>query len=98
MHNRTVPITPIRCNWPSGVQCSRLQPPLKLAWAVKSQGLTLDKAVFDIGKEFSSGLFFVACSRVRKLTDTLFTQLFTLQRLTILAKSCRLRERTKEDQ
>ena len=26
------------------------------------------------------------------------TQLFTLQRLTSLAKSCRLRERTKEDQ
>ena len=35
MHNGTVPITPIGRNWSSsGVQCSRLQLPLKLAWAV----------------------------------------------------------------
>ena len=65
----TVPITPVQRTWSSsGVQCSRLQIPLKLAWAVtihKSQGLTLDKAVINIGKkEFSSGLTFVACSRV----------------------------------
>ena len=69
LQNGVVPITPIRRTWStSGVQCSRLQLPLKLAWAVtihKSQGLTLDKEVIDIGKrEFSSGLTFVACSRV----------------------------------
>ena len=67
--NGTVPITPLRRTWSSsGGQCSRLQLPLKLAWAVtihKSQGLTLDKVVVDIGKrEFSTGLTFVACSRV----------------------------------
>ena len=66
----TVPIIPIRRSWSMfGVPCSRLQLPLKLAWAVtihKAQGLTLDKVVIDIGKrEFSSGLTFVACSRVR---------------------------------
>ena len=59
--NDTVPITPIRRAWSSsGIQCSRLQLPLKLAWAVtihKSQGLILDKVVIDIGdKEFSAGL------------------------------------------
>ena len=35
-------------------QCSRLQIPLKLAWAVtihKSQGLTLNKVVIDVGKK-----------------------------------------------
>ena len=51
-------ITPLRRSWSySGGQCSRLQLPLKLAWEVtihKSQGLTLDKVVIDIGKrEFS---------------------------------------------
>ena len=54
----TVPIIPLRCCWsPSGGQCSCLQLPLKLAWAVtihKSQGLTLHKVVINVGKkEFS---------------------------------------------
>ena len=54
----TVPIIPLRCCWSSsGGQCSHLQLPLKLAWAVtihKSQGLTLNKVVIDVGKkEFS---------------------------------------------
>ena len=103
MYNGTVPITPIRRSWfSSGGQCSRLQLPLKLAWAVtihKSQGLTLDKVVIDIGKkEFSCGLSFVACSRVRKLSDILFVPPFPLQRLTSIARSRRLHERKEEDQ
>ena len=81
LHDGTVPITPLCRTWSSsGGQCSRLQLPLKLAWAVtihKSQGLTLDKVVIDVGKrEFSSGLTFVACSRVRQLKDLLFTPPF----------------------
>uniref|UniRef100_A0A1X7SX03 ATP-dependent DNA helicase n=1 Tax=Amphimedon queenslandica TaxID=400682 RepID=A0A1X7SX03_AMPQE len=71
-----------------------------LAWAVtihKSQGLTLDKVVIDVGKEFSCGLTFVACSRVMKLKDILFMPQFPLQRLTSIANSKRLQER-KEDQ
>ena len=98
----TVPITPIRRTWSaSGAQCSRLQLPLKLAWAVtihKAQGLTLDKVVIDVGKkEFSSGLTFVACSRVRHLTDLLFDPPFPFQRVANLAKSQRLQERQLED-
>ena len=98
----TVPITPLRRCWSSsGGQCSRLQLPLKLAWAVtihKSQGLTLDKVVIDVGKrEFSTGLTFVACSRVRQLQDLLFTPPFTFQRLSSLSNSCRLKERQVED-
>ena len=100
MHDGTVPITPVRRNWSSsGGQCSRLQLPLKLAWAVtihKSQGLTLDK---DVGKKkFSCGLTFVACSRVRKLKDILFMPPFSLQRLKSIANSKRLQERKEEDQ
>ena len=40
---------------------------------------------------------FVACSRVRKLSDILFVPPFPLQRLTSIARSRRLQER-KEDQ
>ena len=74
----TVPITPLRRSWSSsGSSCSRLQLPLKLAWAVtihKSQGLTLHKAVVDIGKkEFCAGLTFVTISRVRCLLSPPFT-------------------------
>ena len=98
----TVPIIPIRRSWSMfGVPCSRLQLPLKLAWAVtihKAQGLTLDKVVIDIGKrEFSSGLTFVACSRVRQLSDVLFDPPFSFQRVANLSKSQRLQERLNED-
>uniref|UniRef100_A0A1X7U1D6 ATP-dependent DNA helicase n=1 Tax=Amphimedon queenslandica TaxID=400682 RepID=A0A1X7U1D6_AMPQE len=80
-------------------QCSSLQLPLKLAWAVtihKSQGLTLDKVVIDVGKEFSCELTFVACSRVRKLKDILFMPPFPLQRLKSNANSKRLQERNED--
>ena len=101
LHDGTVPIAPLRLTWStSGIQCSRLQLPLKLAWAVtihKSQGLTLDKVVIDVSKrEFSTGLIFVACSRVRHLQDLLFTPPFPFQHLASLANSCRLHERQEE--
>ena len=99
----TVPITPLRRSWSSsGSSCSRLQLPLKLSWAVtihKSQGLTLDKAVIDAGKkEFCAGLTFVAISRVRCLTDLLFSPPFSYQRLNNISKSKRMVERKEEEQ
>ena len=101
--DHTVPITPIRRTWSNAsVQCSRLQLPLKLAWAItfhKAQGLTLDKVVIDIGnKEFCSGLTFVACSRVRHLNDLLFVAPVSYQRFSNISNSARLRERLNEDQ
>ena len=98
----TVPICPLLRTWFSTTrQCSRLQLPLKLSWAVtihKSQGLTLDKVVIDVGKkEFSSGLTFVACSRVRRLSDLLFVAPFPFQRVANLSKSNRLKQRQDED-
>ena len=98
----SVPITPLRRTWLStDKQCSHLQLPLKLAWAVtihKSQGMTLDKVVINVGKkEFSAGLTFVACSRVQRMTDLLFVPPFPFQRVSGLCKSQRLKERQQED-
>ena len=103
LHNGTVPITPLRRTWSKlGSQCSRLQLPLKLAWAVtihKAQGLTLENVVIDIGKkEFCSGLTYVACSRVRRLQDLLFASPFSYQRLSNISKSARLQQRLNEDE
>ena len=71
-----VSVTPIQRTWyENGRLCSRLQVPLRLAWALtvhKCQGLTIAKAVINLGqREFATGLSFVALSRVRTIRDLL---------------------------
>jgi ATP-dependent DNA helicase PIF1 len=95
------PVTPIQRTWSVGVNmCSRTGLPLTLAWAVtihKSQGLTMNKAVIDLGAhEMSAGLSFVALSRVRHLTDLLLTP-FAMARLTALSTNQSIRQRRAEE-
>ena len=82
-----VPIIPVTTTWETSarIKCSRTQYPLQLAYAItvhKSQGMTLARAVIDLGeKEFSSGLTFVAVSRVKSLRGLAFRPGFSLQRI-----------------
>src|SRR5258706_1437584 len=54
----------------SDVLGSFTQYPLRLAWAItihKSQGLTFEKAIIDVGEAFAPGQVYVALSRCTNL-------------------------------
>lgn len=65
---------------------SIFQIPLILAWGItihKAQGLTLDKAIIDIGKDlFEAGQMYVALSRIKSL-DGVYLKEFNINNLKI---------------
>jgi ATP-dependent DNA helicase PIF1 len=94
---KIVPIIPAAVPFDSrsGKQGSRQQLPLVLGWATtihKSQGLTLDRALVDVGvSEINPGATYVACSRVRTPQGLAFFKSFPFERMRRLNDSGRLR-------
>jgi hypothetical protein len=81
-----IPIAPMKTTWQTHSKTySRTQLPLRLAWAVtvhKSQGLTIPKMRLALGRrEFSSGLTFVALSRVKELNNLIFIETLDYSRV-----------------
>lgn len=83
-----------------GQQFERQQLPLRLASAMtihKCQGLTLKKTWVDLGpSEKTSGLTYVALSRVKKIED-LVVEPMTLERLQAPQKLTNLKYRLQEE-
>lgn len=72
LKDRLFTLTASTATWRvGGLQCSRKQFPIVLAYALtihKSQGLTLDKTIVDIGaKKLAAGLTYFGLSRVEGL-------------------------------
>ena len=62
--------------------CSRTQLPLRLAYAITVQGLTLNQVVLNMNqREHCLGLAYVAISRVKALSGILFEGAFDCDRV-----------------
>ncbi|XP_067950571.1 ATP-dependent DNA helicase PIF1-like [Watersipora subatra] len=100
-HPNSFPVTPIKRTWTAGhTTLSRTSIPLDLAWGMtihKSQGLTMAKAVIDIGHhEMTAGISFVALSRVQNINDLLVNN-FTKEHITRLAINDQILQRKREE-
>ena len=80
--NGLVPVIPVQSMSSTGETYEHQQIPLKLSWAITIQGLTLSKAIVDLGpSEKVAGLAYVALSRVTSLYN-LMVEPTSFERLT----------------
>ena len=90
---QVVPITSIE-------RGNKKQLPLKLAWGLtihKSQGLTLDKATINIGKQERQGMTFTTISRVKYLAGLRFQPPFSFDRYEKMSKLSSVKIRKDEE-
>ena len=102
-HPTYVPIVPFHASWVDTKQCQRtqIQVALDSSWAMtihKSQGLTLDRTVIDLGDRENpfGGITFVALSRL-KTFDGLFLKPMSYQRIDQINKKVMIHQRIKEE-
>jgi ATP-dependent DNA helicase PIF1 len=101
-HVKYIPVPPFVGEFlHDGMACKRVQFPIVLAWAItihKCQGMTLPRAVIDIGKkEMQNGLTFVAISRVRRIEDLAFSVTYPLSRLQGIKNGKNMDQRLAEE-
>lgn len=100
LRNREFPILPVTSTWKDrGVECSRRQFPLSLAYALtihKSQGLTLDRVAVELGdREVAPGASYVALSRARRLTDIMIASAVPFVRFDAIGRMGQIRQRIR---
>lgn len=103
LYEDSIPIIPVTSSFKrQGTSCTRKQFPVMLGYAVsihRSQGITIDKAIVDIGNnEFQVGLTYVALSRVKTLEGLLIKPAFNLDRLLNINNSKSMNARRDEIQ
>lgn len=100
--NGSVPIAPVEASWTSrGYECKRIQFPLMLAFAItihKSQGLTLEQVVVELGEHESSlGMSYVALSRVKTLNGLALINAYDFSRFSRISSLLALQQRKNEE-
>ena len=99
LHDDLFPIFTTTVTWKEkDTECRRRQFPVSVAYALtihKAQGLTLERAVIDIGKKQTiPGLSYVALSRVRCLRDLMIEPSFNRERIAQISKMKQVQKST----
>lgn len=100
--DNVLPIPPVTVSFREGAQSyTRKQFPLQLAYAIsihRSQGLTLNQVVVDIGtSEFALGMIYVAMSRPKTIEGLFIDPGFSFERLEKVNNKSGMQEKQQEN-